>query len=113
MNLKLLTLIISIIGISILLLLSNIIEPKLSTILELKSKQTYEQVKIQGQLISQKSYNNETFNILQIKDLTGIIQVLTNKNLQLKTNSTIQVTGKITEYKSRIQITADKIKILS
>ena len=112
MNLKLLTLIISIIGISLLLILSNILEPKLSKISDLNTKQTYEQVKIQGQLINQKSFSN-TLNILEIKDSTGTIQVLTNKNLQLKTNSTIQVIGKISEYKSRIQITADKIKILS
>ena len=53
-------------GVSILLILSNIIEPKLSTISDLKTKQTYEQIRIQGQMINQKSYNNKTLNILGI-----------------------------------------------
>ncbi len=108
MNLKTISLITSIIGISLLLLLSLFVEPKLSTISELRSKQIYQKVKIQGQLISQKAIS-PSFGILKIKDLTGTIEVLLNKNIQIKDNSTLEITGKISEYKENKQITADKI----
>lgn len=112
MNLKTTSLIISIIGISILLTLSLIMEPKLSTIKELNKKQTFERVKIQGQLTNEKSYNNGTFNILTIKDPTGEVEVLINKKINININQTLEIIGKITEYKNKVQITAEKIKII-
>ena len=109
MNLKTTSLITSVIGILILLILSSILEPKLSNISELKNKQAYEKVRVQGQLTNQKTIN-PSFTILTVKDQTGSIDVLVNKNPEFKINSTLQVTGKITEYQNQNQITADKIK---
>ncbi|MEK6879660.1 MAG: OB-fold nucleic acid binding domain-containing protein [Nanoarchaeota archaeon] len=110
MNLKTISLIISLSGISLLLLLSLTPEPELSSIQDLKTKQIYEKVKIQGQVINQRSYNNDTFNILQIKDSTGKIDVLLEKKLSLNQNQTLIVIGKITEFQNNIQIIADEIR---
>ena len=106
---KKIALIISLIGIFILLILINLQEPKISEINSLSNKRLNEEVKIQGKIIDLKIFQSN-FTITKIKDNSGFIEVICNcpqiKKLQ---NSTLQITGKLTEYQSNLQIQADKI----
>jgi len=103
------SLIISIIGVFLLLLISNILEPKLIEIKNINKNLLDKKVRIQGEIINIKSYNNSDFQIISVKDKTGKIDITIDKILNLKNNQTIIATGTITEYKQYLQIQADKI----
>lgn len=93
--------IISVLGILILFLISNLIQPKqVSNYQELKIN---ELVKTQGKIISIKSYDEFSIIILD-NNLTITC------NCKLQENSTIQVQGKVSEYKNQLQISTDKIQ---
>jgi len=101
-----LSLAISIAGIFLLLLLSNILEPKLTKIKDITQKMLEEKVKIAG--IITKVQDKETFKILSLKDDSSNIEVLCEcKNIS--TNQSIEVIGGIQEYNGNLQIQADKI----
>jgi len=106
-NLLKISILISVIGILILLLLSNIIEPKQYKISEINSLKEFEKVKIKGKIISQKNYQN--LKIITLSDTTGKIDVLLNKDINFTKNTTIIVYGTIKEYKNYFEIQADKI----
>jgi DNA/RNA endonuclease YhcR with UshA esterase domain len=50
--------------------------------------------------------------IITINDGTASIEIIARENINLNEGQTIQVLGKISEYKGTIQIEAEKIKIL-
>ena len=108
MNKKLLkiSLIISFLGILLLLFLSNL-QPKLSAISQLQNSSLNSLIRIQGKIIQAKQIQLD-FYILIIQDETGEIEVLLEKNFE--TNKTIEVTGKLQEYKSKIQIQVEKMQ---
>ncbi len=99
----------SLLGIFLLLLLSNILEPKLTKISEINSEKLNQKTKIRGTII--KIDYKRTFQILSVKDSTGKIEVLVNSNniFQFQKNQKITVIGKIQDYKEKLQISADKI----
>lgn len=99
-------LIISIIGISLLLLLVNLLEPKLTNIQDINEDLLDKKVKISGQIT--KIEDKETFKILTIKDETGTIEVLCNCK-EIEQDLLVEVTGKVTQYQNTLQIQADKI----
>jgi len=113
MNLNLLkiTLSISLIGILLLLFLSNFLEPKLTNIEQINNKLLNTKTKIQGTISNIKNYENSSFQITSIKDETGEIDITTNKILNLTKNQNITVIGTINEYKQRLQMQADEIII--
>jgi len=99
---------ITILGILILLIISNIIQPKLTTINQLTIKQLNKQVKIQGKITNIKTIN-PTFHILTIKDSTSTIQATTNNQKNLIKNQTIILTGTLQPYKNQLQIQTNNI----
>lgn len=101
------SLISSIIGTIILIILSSTLEPKLIKIKNIKDLDLYKKIKIQGNITSIKNYND--FNILEINDNSGKINIIANGKLNLTKNQAITVTGKITEYKDELQLQAEKI----
>lgn len=108
-SLLILFLLISIVGIFLLLLLSNFIEPRLIKIKDIDDSILNKNIKIQGTITNIRSYEESNFQVISIKDETEKIDITTNQILNLKTNQTIIVTGKVQEYKQNLQIQADKI----
>ena len=118
MNLVKISLIIALLGIFILLLMLNFIEPKLKNISEITIKDLNKNVKIQGEIASIKKYETKTkenFLIITIKDKTGEIDILVGNsenhlpNRQLTKNQTLTIIGKVSQYKDNLQIQTEKI----
>lgn len=118
MNLLKISITISLLGIIILLILTNIIEPKQTSINEIKIKDLNKKVKIHGKIENIKTIENdntrESFQILTIFDKTREIDVVFNAKpnsnlLNLKTNQYITIIGRVTQYKDKLQIQAEKI----
>src|SRR3989344_8820052 len=113
-NLKTISLIISIIGILILLLFINIHEPKLIKISSINEKQLNKQVKIQGLLIKATTLKGN-FTKLTIKSFNNsekIEAVCDCYNMKYYINKTISLIGRISEYNNQLQIQADKIILI-
>jgi DNA/RNA endonuclease YhcR with UshA esterase domain len=98
---------ISVAGIFILLLLSNILSPKLTEIGKINNKMIYEKVKIKGEIFNIQE--KENFKIISIKGNTGKIDVVCQCKNNLKKGKQIIVQGQIQEYGQYLQISADKI----
>lgn len=115
MNFLKLTLSLSLIGIMTLLILANTLEPKLTSIDKITEKYINKKIKIQGEIIEIKNYQNnktlEFFYVLTIYDETGRVDIIFNEKnlLNLKTNQDIIVIGKVNQYKNNLQIQAEKI----
>jgi len=101
--------VISLIGVFLLLILSNILEPRLISIEKINDRFIDKKVKVQGEIFNIKTYKDSDFQVTSIKDKTGKIDITTDKILNLKNNQTIIVIGKVTQYKQYLQIQADKI----
>jgi len=100
------SLIISVAGIFLLLLLANFLEPKLISIQNITIKMLNEKVKIQGSVLNIE--DKETFKILTIKDDSSSIEVLCEcKNIS--SNQNMEIIGKVQEYEKTLQLQADKI----
>jgi len=104
-----LSLAISLLGIIILLILTNTLEPNLKSIGEITTKDLNKKTKVQGTIINIRSFEESNFQIISIRDSTGKIDITTNKILELKNNQIIIVTGRVTDYKQDLQIEAEKI----
>ncbi len=99
---------ISILGIFLLLLLMNLIEPKKTNISDIKLSDINRKVKVQGKVDGIKNY--ETITIVSISDKTGKIDLIINsKNIHLIKNQNITVTGRLTQYKGKLQVQVEKI----
>jgi len=105
------TLTIFLLGILLLLILVQTLEPKKTNIKDISNKQLNKIVKITGQIINIKTFKESDFQILTIQDSTSKIQAVfnSNKQLNLKENQTITIIGKITDYKNNPQIQVEKI----
>ena len=114
MNLIKISLTISLLGIIILLILTNLIEPKLTKIKDITIKQLNKKVKILGKVENIKNYEtktNENFQVLTISDETGYIETILNKDLNVKKYQEMIIIGKVIIYKDKLQIQAEKIII--
>jgi DNA/RNA endonuclease YhcR with UshA esterase domain len=103
------SLIISLAGVFLLLLLSNILEPKHISIGEINDMLIDKKVKVQGEIFNIKSYKDSNFEVISIKDNTGKIDITLNEILNITNTQKIIVTGTVQEYKGYLQIQADKI----
>jgi len=108
-NLLSLFFVISLIGIFFLLLLSNVLEPKLMSIEQINDRFIERKVKVQGEIFNIKAYKESNFQVISIKDNTGKIDITINKILNLTNSQKIIVLGSVQEYKKYLQIQADKI----
>jgi len=113
-KIKKISFIISVVGILIIIFLSIFSEPKTTLIDNLNKKDIDTYIKINGTIINIEKIKsqNSFFLIIRLKDFSGSIDVLDNKNSDLRINQKIQVIGKISEYKNQLQIENKKIKIL-
>lgn len=114
------SLITAFIGIFMIIILSNNLEPKIKKISDINEKTIDEWVEIEGKVISQKnpSYGtqgisgNSRITILTIYDGTAGINAIIYKKLNnnLKDHE-VKILGKIVEYKKEIEIEIEKIEV--
>ena len=107
MKLLKLSLIISLLGILILLIISNEYEPRLTKINQLTTNQLNKNIKIQAQII--KSIKKPNSQILTLRDSTGQVLAIINSKKSLPTNKTLMITGKLQEYNQELEISINKI----
>ena len=100
------SLIISLTGILILLIISNL-NPRIYTIYELNNTQINKQVKLQGKIIWIREIN-ENFYLATLQDETGEIDLILNKEIPI--NKNVEVTGELTIYNNQKQIQVGEIK---
>jgi RecJ-like exonuclease len=94
------------IGLIALFFLSENLEPKLVEIKDIKGSMMDKTVRIQGQLIKIKQ--TDAMSILTIDDKTDSISVLSPKT-NISINSSLEIIGKVTEYKGILEIESEKI----
>ncbi len=99
----------ALIGILLLLFLTNTLKPVKKDIININSKDLNKEIQISGQITNVRTYNKSDFQIITIKDSTGGINTIINKNLNLTNISNITINGEVQEYKSELQISANKI----
>ena len=104
------TLSISLIGILLLLFLTNL-NPELTNIENINNKLLNQKTQVQGQIFNIRTFEESNFQIISIKDETGKINIILNNPINIKKDQNITVIGKITEYNQTLQIQADKIII--
>ncbi len=102
----------SIIGILVLLFVSEKKDADLVTIEEALNSSIGQKVKIKGQLTT--IINSPGFLILNIKDNTGEIKAIAfiEEEIRIFPNSTVKVEGQIKEYKNEKEIEVSSITTL-
>jgi DNA/RNA endonuclease YhcR with UshA esterase domain len=103
------SLIISIAGILILLILLSTIKPTHIKIKNINENNLNQKITVTGNIQKIINYKESDFQIITINDSTGKIDILINNPLNITKNKTITIQGKVTEYKNNLQIQADKI----
>jgi len=112
MDLFKLSICVSLIGVFFLLALSNFLEPKLIEIKSIDAGFLDKPVKINGQILNIRNYNQSNFQVLLIQDKTGKIEIVINKITNLQKLQNITAIGRITEYEKDLQVQADKIYLV-
>ena len=100
----------SLLGILLLLFLSEVIQPKLTEISSINEDLLEKSVSIRGVVFSEKNFDN--FKILELCESSVCIPVTLSSKENLTNsfaNKEIIVIGKIAEYENKLQINADKI----
>ena len=105
------SLIISVIGTFLILLLSEYSEVELTNINDLNKEQLETRVKIKGTVISARE--TPGLYILSIRDSTATIPIIIFKEevLNIERGAQIKITGKLTEYKNNFEIVVEEITI--
>lgn len=102
----------SLIGLFIILLISEKIELKFYKISEINPSLIDKEIKTQGQIILIKETSG--LYILKIKDNINYIDVVIFKEdkINLEIDNYIEVQGKVVEYRNKLEIQTNNIKIL-
>jgi len=115
-NPKTLALLLSIIGIFIIVILAQTLEPKLIKVSDINKKMLDEYTKVQGQVIGIQKIKNQDYQrpiiLITLKN-QSTITVVWRQETNLTKNQIIQVIGKVSDYQNNNQIEAQKIKILT
>ena len=102
---------ITILGILLIIILTNILQPKIIPINNITLKQLDKQIKTQGTITNIITHNE--FQVITIKNQTKINILLNLPSTNLTKNQNIIVTGKLQQYKNQLQINANQIKLKS
>ncbi|MDP4012699.1 MAG: hypothetical protein Q8R00_03795 [Candidatus Nanoarchaeia archaeon] len=102
-----LSLISSIIGIILIIGITNSLEPQTIKILDINRDLLDQQVKVSGKIDS--IIKKDSLTILNVKDVKTIPIVLF-ENADFKKGSKVEVTGRVSEFQKELQITASYIK---
>ncbi len=109
-NLFKVSLIIASIGTFLILLLSEYQEIELTKIQDLNKEQLETKVKVSGTILSIRE--TPGLYILKIRDSSATISLIIFKedSLDLERGAEIEVTGKLTEYRSELEILVEEIR---
>ena len=105
-----LSLITTLIGIFILIILSNNLEPEINDISSINEKMIDEWVKIKGNVTNQAEF--DTLTILTIYDGTAGIRAIIYKKIENIEGHEVIILGKIIEYKNELEIEISKIQFI-
>lgn len=97
----------SIIGIFILLLISEKTNLKTIPISEINPSMLDQTIKVNGKV--EKITKTGLVSIIQLKDETSSIKVVAFENTTINKDDSLEVTGKVTSYKNELEIDSDKI----
>lgn len=112
-NLIKISLTISILGIFLLLTISEYFPPELTRIQDLNENYLEKNIRTQGTITQIKT--TPTIVILKLKDSNNLITVIafTEQIIpDLKLNSQVEILGEVQKYEHELEIIADKITIL-
>jgi DNA/RNA endonuclease YhcR with UshA esterase domain len=112
MNLKKISFIFALLGILLLLAISQSLPAKELKISDINEFQLNKVVKVKGLVFNQRNFQNENFQIISIKDETGKIDIITNDIINISNDDIILVQGKIKEFNGFLQIQSDKITLV-
>lgn len=104
-------LIIAVLGTILLIFLSENLEPRMTSISNITSKDIDNTVKISGNITYIKNY--ESSSLFRIEDNTGKIYAIFYGNANLTKGDYAIIAGKVTEYRGILEIEAEKISLLS
>lgn len=102
--------IVSLLGILLLLFLSETIQPPAAEISSISKNMLEKSVSVQGKVISERNFDN--FKILELCENSVCIPVTLSSKENLTysfASKEIIVIGKVAEYENELQINADKI----
>ena len=105
---------ISLIGIFVLLAIIKFQTIESVQISSLSSLDVGKEVKITGNIISFREYENDfkILNVIGENDLDKIAVTCNCIEINLYLNKTLEITGKVEEYNGKLQINANKIGVL-
>jgi len=103
------SLVISLIGILVLLIINNTSNYNITKISSIDSKMINKNVRVIGES-KNIQINENNFTIFDIKDKTGEIKIICECP-NIKENAELEIIGKLIEYKEELEIQAEKIKI--
>lgn len=107
MSLTKLAFLTAVLGISLLLFLSNSLEPRLVRISDINDNLLEQHVKIQGNITSFKTYGN--LAVFSLEDEGGNIPIVAY-NLKGNLTGRVEIVGKVKEYKGKLEVEASKIR---
>ena len=107
-NLKKISFIIFILGIFLLLIISDTQKINQINLNEINNKLLNRKVQVHGTIYDIKTYEKSNLQIIYLKDSTEEIEIISTPTF-LKKDQNINVIGRVTEYKGCLQIQADKI----
>lgn len=109
-NLFKIALLCSLVGILIILLISESLEVPYIKVSEINKDLLDKQVKINGTITRINTYPGLT--LLSIKDSTGEIKAITFENIEIEESVLVEVTGIIKEYKNSLEIEIKQLKLI-
>lgn len=107
-NLLKISFVVMLIGILTIIILSNYAEPSLTKIQNINEMMIDEWVKINGTIIDLTNYNSTSIFLLE--DNTATIKVVQyNAYSDIHRGMSVEIIGKVIEYKNELEIEASKI----
>ena len=102
-----------ILGIILLIFISNKLELPISIISKITDKDLNKTVKIKGTV--SKFIEKESLTTIELEEASSKINVILFKSekIQIKKGNLLEVEGKVAKYENKLQIYADTIKVLN
>lgn len=107
MKIAKLALITSLIGVFLLIILSQYLEPKIRPISEISKSEIGNFVKVSGKVSNIKQTKITTFDL---SDKTGEIDIVSFDKINISNNQDLEIIGKVNTYYNSLQIEAREIK---
>lgn len=112
-NMTKITFILSLLGVFLLLVISNSFTPKQINIENITNSSLNQNVAVICNITKVINLDNYDFQILTLEDKTGSIKAITNSKKDLEKIDNVIVEGKVIEYNQTLEIEISKIISLS